>query len=42
MENELCPICIDNPAEYYTEYKHKYGIGCLSLIQKCTMCRKSL
>lgn len=40
--NELCPICIENPAEYYTECGHCYCIGCLSRIKKCAMCRKSL
>lgn len=39
---ELCPICIENPAEYYTECGHCYCIGCLSRINKCAMCRKSL
>jgi hypothetical protein len=45
MENELieiCPICIENSAEYYTECGHCYCIGCLSRIKKCAMCRKSL
>lgn len=45
MENdliELCPICIENPAEYYTECGHCYCLGCLSRIKKCAMCRKSL
>ena len=45
MENdliELCPICIENKAEYYTECGHCYCIGCLSRIKKCDMCRKSL
>lgn len=45
MENELidlCPICIDNPAEYYTECGHCYCIGCLSRIKKCAMCRNQL
>lgn len=42
MENDLCPICIENPAEYYTECGHCYCIGCLSRIKKCAMCRKSL
>lgn len=40
--NELCPICIENKAEYYTECNHGYCIGCLSHIKKCAMCRKSL
>lgn len=39
---EICPICIENPAEYYTECGHCYCIGCLSRIKKCAMCRKSL
>lgn len=45
MENELvelCPICIENKAEYYTECGHCYCIGCLRRIKKCAMCRKSL
>lgn len=45
MENELtklCPICIENKADYYTECGHCYCIGCLSRIKKCAMCRKSL
>jgi hypothetical protein len=45
MENhltELCPICIEKPAEYYTECGHNYCIGCLSRIKKCAMCRKPL
>ena len=39
---ELCPICIEKPAEYFTECGHCYCIGCLSRIKKCAMCRKSL
>ena len=45
MENELvelCPICIENKAEFYTECGHCYCIRCLSCIKKCAMCRKSL
>jgi hypothetical protein len=45
MENELielCPICIENPATYYTECGHCYCIGCLSRIKKCAMCRNPL
>lgn len=45
MENKLdklCPICIENKAEYYTECGHCYCIGCLSRIEKCALCRKSL
>ena len=26
---ELCPICIENPADYYTECGHCYCINCL-------------
>jgi hypothetical protein len=39
---ELCPICIDNTAEYYTECNHKYCICCLSKIKQCALCRKHL
>jgi hypothetical protein len=39
---ELCPICIDGEALYFTECGHKYCIGCLSRITKCAMCRKPL
>jgi hypothetical protein len=39
---ELCPICIENEALYFTECGHKYCICCLSRINKCAMCRKSL
>lgn len=39
---ELCPICIENPAEYYTECGHCYCIGCLCRITKCSMCRNQL
>jgi hypothetical protein len=42
MEQELCPICIENPAENYTECNHSFCIGCLCRITKCAMCRKSL
>jgi len=38
----LCPICINNPAEYYTECGHNYCIDCLSRIKKCALCRKHL
>lgn len=38
----LCPICIHNSAEYYTECGHSYCIGCLSRIKKCALCRKLL
>jgi hypothetical protein len=40
--NELCPVCIDNPAEYNTECGHKYCIECLCRIKKCALCRKPL
>jgi hypothetical protein len=39
---ELCPICIENEALYFTECGHGYCICCLSRINKCAMCRKSL
>lgn len=39
---ELCPICIDNPATYFTECNHAYCINCLCRINKCAMCRKPL
>ena len=39
---ELCPICIEKPAENYTECGHSYCIGCLSRIKSCSICRKSL
>ena len=39
---ELCPICIENQAEYYTECGHAYCINCLCRIKKCAMCRHSL
>lgn len=39
---ELCPICIENSAEYYTECNHGYCIGCLSKIKRCALCRKNL
>jgi hypothetical protein len=45
MENELrelCPICIEKPAENYTECNHGYCIECLSRIKKCAMCRNPL
>ncbi len=45
MENksvELCPICIDKSANYYTECGHGYCIECLSKIKKCAMCRNNL
>jgi hypothetical protein len=38
----LCPICINNSAEYYTECGHNYCIDCLSRIKKCALCRKQL
>lgn len=39
---ELCPICIENEATYFTECGHKYCVCCLSRNNKCAMCRKSL
>jgi hypothetical protein len=39
---ELCPICIENEALYFTECGHGYCVCCLSRIKKCAMCRKSL
>lgn len=45
MENssiELCPICIEKSAEYFTECNHSFCIGCLCKIKKCAMCRKPL
>ena len=42
MENNLCPICIEKSATYYTECGHGYCIECLSRIKKCSMCRKFL
>ena len=40
--DELCPICINKKAEYYTECQHAYCIDCLSKIHTCAMCRKTL
>ena len=40
--DELCPICINDLAEYYTECNHKYCICCLSKIKQCALCRKDL
>jgi hypothetical protein len=42
MTTELCPICIEETAEFYTECGHKYCIKCLCKISKCAMCRKTL
>ena len=39
---ELCPVCSENEAIYFTECNHKYCITCLSRIKKCAMCRKVL
>jgi hypothetical protein len=39
---ELCPICIENEALYFTECGHGYCITCLCRINKCGLCRKSL
>ena len=37
---ELCPVCLENEATYFTECNHKYCITCLSRIRKCSMYRK--
>jgi len=37
---ELCPICIENDAVYFTECGHGYCINCLRRIAKCALCRK--
>lgn len=42
MENELCPICIENPGINFTECNHGYCIMCLSRIKKCAICRNPL
>lgn len=42
MEQELCPICIENIANCYTECNHSFCINCLCKIKKCAMCRKPL
>lgn len=42
ISNELCPICIESPIQYYTECNHGYCINCLSRIKKCAMCRNLL
>ena len=45
MENELtelCPICIEKPAEYFTECNHSFCIGCLCRIKSCAICRNAL
>jgi hypothetical protein len=39
---ELCPICIENDALYFTECGHKYCVCCLSRVNTCAICRKSL
>ncbi len=36
--NELCPICIEKPIQYYTECNHGYCVNCLCRIKKCAMC----
>ena len=41
-DTELCPICIENPTEYYTECNHGYCITCLARIKQCALCRKKL
>jgi hypothetical protein len=42
MENELCPVCIENPAINFTECNHGFCISCLCRIKKCAMCRNPL
>ena len=42
MEQELCPICIENIANCYTECNHSFCINCLCKIKKCAICRKPL
>jgi hypothetical protein len=42
MASELCPICIENDATYFTECGHKYCINCLCRIKKCAICRNLL
>ncbi len=42
MSAELCPICIDNDAKYFTECNHGYCITCLCRIKNCALCRKTL
>jgi hypothetical protein len=42
MENELCPICIENPGINFTECNHGFCITCLCRIKKCAMCRNPL
>lgn len=39
---KLCPICLEIPADYFTECNHSYCIGCLIRIEKCALCRKTL
>ena len=39
---DLCPICIEKEAFYFTECGHKYCVSCLSKINKCAICRKLL
>jgi hypothetical protein len=40
--DELCPICIENPAEIITICNHTFCICCLSRITKCAICRSPL
>jgi hypothetical protein len=40
--DDLCPICIEHPATYFTECNHGYCIRCLSHIKKCSICRHPL
>ena len=42
MEQELCPICIENPAENYTECNHSFCNDCIKkyINDKCCICFK--
>ena len=42
MEDKLCPVCINNEAECFTECNHGYCVTCLCRIEKCALCRKKL
>lgn len=39
---EICPICIENQATYFTECNHGYCIDCLCRITNCALCRNLL
>jgi hypothetical protein len=42
MNDNECPICLENKAPYYTECCHNYCLDCLIKINKCAICRKKL